>query len=470
MTSTNIAIAGASGFIGQALCRALAPTCSIRALTRSPLRAATPDPDPRIQWRHCDLFSEHEIRAGLSGCDMAIYLVHSLAPSSRLTQAAARDLDLIMADNFARAAAAVGVRQILFISSLMPSGYRIAPLLWSRYELELALASQGTPLTTLRAALVVGPGGSAPKLLVDLVRRLPLLALPSKARSITRPIALADLARAVRLVVESPERYRGTFDLGGPDALSYSDMVRQSAEALRLRRLVFILPGLPLWLVSLVARTVSGAPSALVGPIVASLPQDIAPRDNPLQVAILPDALTFREALNEALEPGGRHLGPSPRQIIGARERERLRKASRVRSIQRIIQPPGQSAAWVAGNYFRWLGRCCWPLIGTRIDAAGRCEVWLLHSRLRLLSLERSPAECTPEREVYRIRGGLLCRARGGEKARFEFQSVLGGRYVMAAIHDYAPALPWPLYRWTQAVIHLLVMRRYQRLLARLAR
>ena len=85
------------------------------ALTRSPARAALASEIPGVEWRHCDLFSASAVEAALEGVDYAVYLVHSLAPSSRLTQARPRDLDLVLADNFARAAAANGVRQVLFV-------------------------------------------------------------------------------------------------------------------------------------------------------------------------------------------------------------------------------------------------------------------------------------------------------------------------------------------------------------------
>jgi hypothetical protein len=147
-----------------------------------------------------------------------------------------------------------------------------------------------------------------------------------------------------------------------------------------------------------------------------------------------------------------------------------MRRARLVRSIQRVILPPGQDAAWVAGNYFRWLGACCWPMVCTHIDEAGRCSVYTRFPRLHLLTLQWLAEESGPQRQVYAIVGGLLSRPDGPGRARFEFQTLLDDRYTMAAIHDFAPALPWYIYLWTQAVAHLLVMRRYQRRLARLAR
>ena len=95
----TVAIAGASGFVGTALRRALADDYDLVGLTRSPNRAARKDADDPIVWRHCDLYSLREVEQGLEGADLAIYLVHSMLPSSRLTQGTFADLDLILADN-----------------------------------------------------------------------------------------------------------------------------------------------------------------------------------------------------------------------------------------------------------------------------------------------------------------------------------------------------------------------------------
>ncbi|MBK1649979.1 NAD(P)H-binding protein [Rhabdochromatium marinum] len=480
----RIAVAGASGFIGTALCPHLAEQYQVRALTRSPTRAARPSAQPGLEWEYCDLFSVEAIRHGLRACDFAIYLVHSQAPSSRLTQAQPRDMDLILADNFALAAAAHGLRQILFVSGLPPRGFEFAPLLWNRREVEMVLAARGTPVTALRTSLVVGPGGSGPALLVDLVRRLPVFLLPPGADSLTRPIALTDLIRALLHCLGHPETYTGAFDIGGADCLSYAEMLRLTAAALGRKRVFMSVPVLPPSLAALSAQLVSGAALELVGAIVESLPQDTQMRDNPVQRAIAAQALGFRAMLAALLKPSA--LPPRARASWQPADQAQLRAQSRVRSIQRILTPPGLDAAWVAGNYFRWLGRCCFGLVKTQVDAAGH---WTVNPRwlpITLLRLEYQPTHSDSHRRVYHISGGWLARTPEPEPkprseleampaseprpavARFEFQTLLDGRYTMAAIHDYAPALPWWLYRFTQAPLHLWVMRRYQERLARL--
>jgi len=466
----RVAIAGASGFIGTALCPRLAEHYEVIALTRSPERARTPDPAGLLTWQHCDLYNSNAVRAGLKGVEYAVYLVHSLAPSSRLTQASPRDMDLVLADNFARAAAANGVRQIVFVSGVMPRGFRFSPLLWSRREVEMVLGSRGVPVTALRASLVVGPGGTGPELLLELVRRLPVLLLPPSSDSVTRPIALSDLVRAIVHCLGRPDDFNGAFDIGGAEQLSYEQMLRDSAAALGLKRLFLRVPLMPTGLAALTARLISGAPRQMVGAIVESLPRDTVMQDNAVQQAIGPGSIGFRDALTAAIDPDTQRLLPNPRQPIRERDLDLMRRQSLVRSIQRVILPPGQDAGWVAGNYFRWLGTCLWPLVFTRIDLAGSVQVFLNLPRLKLLSLTRLKEESSPQRQVYAITGGLLARPNAQRQGRFEFQALLDGRYIMTAIHDYAPALPWYLYLPIQAFPHLRVMRWYQRRLARLAR
>ena len=129
----TVAIAGASGFVGAALREVLSERFRVVGLTRSPNRAARQD--PHVEWRHCDLFSLIDLERALGDADYAVYLVHSMLPSSRLMQGTFADLDLILADNFARAAETAGVGQIVYLSGLLPDdGEPLSKHLRSRYE------------------------------------------------------------------------------------------------------------------------------------------------------------------------------------------------------------------------------------------------------------------------------------------------------------------------------------------------
>jgi nucleoside-diphosphate-sugar epimerase len=462
----RVVIAGATGFVGGAIREALAEDYDIVALTRSPTGAGQGDSASGIRWRHCDLFALDQVETALEDADFAIYLVHSMAPASRLTQARTEDLDLLLADTFGRAAARAGIRQIVFLGAVIPSGFEISRLLWSRRESEMALGAYGVPVTALRANLIVGPGGSSLQLMLRLVRRLPIIPLPRAAGSLTQPIALDDVVRAVRYCLGHPERFTGHFDIGGPEALSYVSMLRQTAGLLGRRRWTPMLPLIPLGLAARVLRWVSGAPAALVDPLVESLRADTPVRDNPVQEFLRDGALSYREALTRALQA----TRGDTRAALRRADDRLIREQSVVRSIQRLVLPPGQDADWVAGNYFRWLPRLGWPFLRCDFDATDSCAIHVRFPPVHLLTLTREPEQDSPGRRVYRVTAGRLLRGGSTLQGRFEFREVLGARYVIAGIHDYPPALPWYVYVLTQAPIHLLVMKIYQRGLSRLIR
>lgn len=466
----TVAIAGASGFVGTALREALADDYAVIGLTRSPARAARRDGP--TDWRHCDLFSLADVREGLAGADLAIYLVHSMLPSSRLTQGTFADLDLLLADNFARAAAAAGVRQIVYLSGLLPEDTDdLSRHLRSRYEVERTLGAHGIPLTTLRTGLVVGRGGSSLRILVNLVRRLPAMVLPRWTESQTQPIALRDVVRAVRLVLGAPEQFAGPFDVAGPEAMTYREMLAQTADVLGVERTMSRVGVITPRLSTLWISLITGSPQALAGPLVASLRHDMVASDNRLQRAIAPEATPFTEALAEALGPDGR-AGRDPRQSHRRADDSVIKAERRVRSVQRFDLPAGRTAEWAGAEYFRWLDGFAGPLIRVRVDESGPDPVarfWVRPLPRPVLELTHARDASAPDRATFRVTGGMLAEVDGEHRARLEFREVLDGECLLAAIHDFAPRLPWVLYRLTQAVAHLFVMARFGSHLARLA-
>ncbi|MEM9555798.1 MAG: NAD-dependent epimerase/dehydratase family protein [Acidobacteriota bacterium] len=479
----TVAIAGATGFVGTALRHALADSYRFIGLTRSPTRAERADDPTVAEWRRCDLFSLRDVTRALDCVDYAIYLVHSMLPSARLTQGDFADFDLLLADNFARAAERCGVRQIVYLGGLIPDGddqtrlgsskYRLSKHLASRLEVEETLGCCGVPLTALRAGLVVGPGGSSLRILLRLVRRLPVMALPRWTRTETQPIALADIVRAVELCLGDPSTYGRHFDLGGPDVMTYRSMMQRTAELMDVRRpmldVPFVSPGLSkAWVILF-----SGSSRALVGPLVDSLRHEMVAQPNPLLERLLPDAVSFDAALATSLE--GRVGLPNPRSSLRKSDDRRIRRERRVRSVQRLPLPPGRDAAWARRRYARWLPRFVFPFLRATVGPAhgvddARTRFYLRILPWPLLELTLAPDESTPDRQILYITGGLLARTTDDERpGRLEFRVVDGGNSLIAAIHDFSPTLPWFLYSSTQALVHLFVMKSFGRHLARRA-
>ena len=491
----TVAVAGATGFVGTAVRASLTEHFRVVGLTRSATRAAqaadaaqaesdgqaagdggtapTPGAAGETEWRRCDLFSLLQVERALAGADVAVYLVHSMLPSARLTQGTFADLDLLLADTFARGAAKAGVKQIVYLGGLLPpDASDLSDHLRSRYEVERALGGHGVPVTALRAGLVIGPGGSSLRILVSLVRRLPAMVLPKWTRSTTQPIAIADAIRAIAAVIGRADALGQTFDIGGPDVMTYAEMMDRTAQVLGVTRPTIGVPLISPRFSKLWVSVVTGSPRALAEPLVESLRHDMVARDKPLNQLLAPRALGFEAALRAALTPA-RTLVANPRRALRQGDDQAIRRDRRVRSVQRMPLPRGRDAAWAATEYLRWLPRIGRPFLRVAVDPPDRdrprrAGFYVRPMSRPILELEHSPARSGDGRALFYVIGGLL--ADEVAAARLEFRSVLDGETLLAAIHDFEPRLPWWLYVGTQGTAHAVVMAAFRRHLARLAR
>ncbi len=461
----RVVVAGASGFVGRALVRALTPDFDVIGLSRAS-RSRGAD---GVEWRACDLFSLLDTESALEGADAVVYLVHSMMPSARLTQGSFKDMDLICADNVARAAERVGAKHIVYLGGLIPTGEpTLSEHLASRLEVERTLGSRGVPVTSLRAGLVLGAGGSSFQMMVNLVERLPVMVSPRWTRSLTQPVAIDDVVAALRYALEHPDLAGRAYDLGGPDVLSYSALLQETARALGKRRPIVTLPVDTVQLSLLWVSVVSGAPLDLVRPLVQSLKHDMIAHDGLVfqsRAGIAPRPL--RDVLARAIE-GRREAPPAgPVRHDARARRKKLAEERQVRSVQRLPMPPGWDATIVGREYGKWLPTFMRPFLRVETDDAGVSSFYLRPIPRPLLVLTYSAERSTPDRALYYITGGLLAQVKGSRRGRLEFRSVLGGTRVLAAIHDFVPTLPWFFYSATQAVVHLIVMRAFGRHLAR---
>jgi uncharacterized protein YbjT (DUF2867 family) len=462
-TPLTVAVTGASGFVGGAFCEAHRDRYTLVGLSRSE-RAAKPGHGPH-SWRACDLYSQRQTEQALAGVDVAVYLVHSMMPTDRLTQASFADLDLILADNFGLAAARAGVKKIVYLGGIIPQGVdELSPHLASRREVEHALAAHGVPVTTLRAGLVVGAQGSSFQILRRLVERLPAMLCPRWTRTATQPVALPDVVELLQQVIDRDEFDGGTWDIGGPDVVTYRQMIADLAELTCRRRMLLPAPLFSPRLSRLWVSLVTGTSRALVGPLVESLRHPMVAANRDLQDAVGQAGTPWRTMLAAALSetvPTARRSKPS------RSARSAIRRNSRVRSVQRLTRPPGASAHDIAHAYVDWLPRFCWPWMRVRTHAH-HVSFHLRPLSAPLLDLELAEDRSTADRTLFRVVGGLLV-APTARPGRLEFRIAPDGEHVLAAVHDFRPRLPWYLYVLTQAKAHLLVMWGFDRYLRRQA-
>ena len=458
----TLIVAGASGFVGQALAPKLAGSFRLVGLTRG-----ARGPGDAYAWRSCDLFSLMDAEKALEGAEYAIYLVHSMMPSARLTQGRFEDLDLICADNFARAARRAGVKQILYLGGLIPDVDQLSRHLESRREVERTLAGYGVPVTTLRAGLVLGANGSSFQMMLRLVQRLPLMVVPSWTSTECQPIALDDVVELVAYCMARPSTFGNTYDIGGPDVLTYREMMIQTAEALGVTRRMLNVPVLTPGLSRLWVSTITGASKELVAPLIQSLAHSMVAHDCRLQQEAGIPGLGFRASVARALEV---EQAATKSPAVAASAQRPRKKASRVvRSVQRLPLPRGRDAAWVAEEYLRWLPGGMRP-VRVEIEGGRVCPFYLKGIGEPLLVLSFAAERSASDRQLFYITAGLLVSDVGPDagRGRLEMRETADGKTVITAIHDYHPRLPWLLYKNSQALVHLAVMYMFGRHLARL--
>jgi nucleoside-diphosphate-sugar epimerase len=464
----RLVIIGAAGSIGTALCRDLAHQYQITAVTHLKHRVKTPDPELPVKWLQCDLFSRSAMAKALSGADYAIYLVHTRLPSARLDQAHFEDMELIIADNFARSASLNNTKQILCLRGLRPTGY-MSELTRKRDEVVETLSAYGVPVSVIRAGLVVTPGSTLVNLIASQVMHGRIVPIPLWAMNRKQPVSITDLIRAVRLCLGRPDEFEGSFDIGGPEILNWRQILEQTAELLTKKPVFLPLKWLPVriyqwWLRGHSRKT----HPATIHILVRDLQYESLAEDNPLQRVIIKNALDCREAIRPHLKNGRKRIA-NPRSGILEVYEKQLRESRSVRSIQRIRLPSGRNATWMAENYFRWLENFAWPFVACKIEEDGSYQVKLRGCGLKLLELSLQPGRSDPERRLYFITGGLLASGKRNIKGRMEFHDVLAGRYTIIAIHDFSPSLPWNLYHLTQATVHGFVMSAFQRHMGKIA-
>jgi uncharacterized protein YbjT (DUF2867 family) len=220
-----VLVTGATGFVGRHLAAALdSAGHDVRAMTRHP-ESYDGAGDPV----GADVSDRAAVDVALDGVEIAYYLVHSLAHEDF----ARKDADA--ARVFAAAAAAAGVRQVIYLGGLGADDQQLSAHLRSRREVEDLLRAGGVPLTVLRAAIVVGDGGISWEITRQLVKNLPAMVVPRWALTLTQPIALDDVVRYLVGVAGDPRALDRTFEIGGPDRVSYLDMLRIAAEVDRGR-------------------------------------------------------------------------------------------------------------------------------------------------------------------------------------------------------------------------------------------
>jgi uncharacterized protein YbjT (DUF2867 family) len=290
----RVAVFGASGTIGRALVPLLAGDHEVVAVSRRPR-----PPAGGTRWARADALNPSEVRRAVDGAEVVYYLVHSLGSADFERR------DRRAAEITARAAASAGVGQIVYLGGLGEPREELSQHLRSRRETGERLRAAGVPLTTLRAAVVIGPGSAAFETMTHLVDRLPVMVCPRWVSTPTQPIALHDVARYLAAVCGRADALGETFDVGGPDVMSYRAMLERVA-ALRGRRTRLItVPVLSPRLSALWLHLVTPVDAGVARPLVDGLRNATLVRDERLRERVPFPLTPFDEAAREALAAAG---------------------------------------------------------------------------------------------------------------------------------------------------------------------
>ena len=286
----RVAVFGATGTVGEALVPVLAAHHQVTAVSRHPRE----DSDG-VRWQVADVANPSSVRAALEGIDVVYYLVHSLG--SRDFAERDRRAAAIMA----RACEHAGVGQIVYLGGLGDDSHELSEHLQSRRETERVLAGGSTPVTTIRAAVVVAAGSAAFETIVALVERLPGMICPRWVSTPTQPIAIEDIVAYLDAMAGLEAALGATFEAGGPEVISYRRMIEEIARLQGRHPLIVEVPVLSPRLSSLWLGLVTPVNAATARPLVDGLRTPTVVGDGTLRDLVPRDLVPFAEAARRAL-------------------------------------------------------------------------------------------------------------------------------------------------------------------------
>jgi len=286
----RVVVFGATGTIGRPLVEALAAEHDVVAVSRRDQAGAG-----NVEWARADATDADSVARVLAGADIAYYLVHSLGAADFEAE------DLKAAETTARAAERAGVRQLVYLGGLGDDSAELSAHLRSRRETGLRLASTSVPVTTLRAAIVVGRGSAAFETIVSLVDRLPAMVTPRWVSTRTQPVALVDVVAYLAGVCGLEAAFGQELDVGGPEVMTYREMMERIGSLRGKRPFIVEVPLLTPYLSSLWLHVVTPVKAGIARPLIEGLRNETIAHDDRIRELVPLEPTSFDEAAREAL-------------------------------------------------------------------------------------------------------------------------------------------------------------------------
>lgn len=294
----RILLTGATGYVGQRLLPALVQEghqviCCVRNRDRFHPPDALRD---HIEVVEVDFLENGPYPSLPERIDAAYYLIHSMSASTDF-----RSMELLCARNFAKAMEGRGLQQILYLSGIVNED-SLSTHLASRQDVEKELGAGQTPLTTLRAGIIIGSGSASFEIIRDLVEKLPLMIAPKWLNTRCQPIGIADVVLFLRRALFQKETYGQSFDIGGPDVLTYKEMLLGFAKVRGLRRWIGVVPIMTPKLSSYWLYFITSTSYQLASSLVDSMKIEVVCRDNALARLVHLEPIGYTEAIRRTLQ------------------------------------------------------------------------------------------------------------------------------------------------------------------------
>jgi uncharacterized protein YbjT (DUF2867 family) len=298
----QVLILGATGFVGRRLLpELLKKGVRVRLLVRDTSKLHGAFSGEGVEVIKGDLVTGDGIEKALKDIRIAYYLVHSMGGRSIFQNREYADKDTRAAENFLRAADVSGLERIIYLGALGERGDGLSEHLKSRAEIADILSSGRAAATILRAAIIIGAGGASFEMLRYLVERLPVMVCPKWIDTRIQPIVLRDVLQYLVGCLFNPDTRGMSYDIGGPEILTYREMMQQYAEARGLpERLIFRVPVLTPLLSAYWVDLVTPVPSGIAHPLIEGLKNEVVCRENRIEQLIPIQKTPFQEGVRIA--------------------------------------------------------------------------------------------------------------------------------------------------------------------------